>query len=170
MDIGMIVARLIHVLAGIFWVGAMLFVTWYLMPALNESGPAGGKVMAAIGRRGFIKVVPVIAILTMLSGIWLYWRISAGFDPVYLRSGPGHMYGTGGILAIVAFVIGMTMSRPAMMKAASLAQSAENADVAEREAMLAESTRQREKGLRAGRFVAWLLLASAVTMAIGRYV
>ena len=169
MDMGMIVARLIHVLAGIFWVGAMLFVTWYLTPALNESGPAGGKVMAAIGRRGFIKVVPVIAILTMLSGIWLYWRISAGFDPVYLRSGPGHVYGTGGILAIVAFLIGMTMSRPAMMKAASLAQSAENAD-AEREAMLAESTRQTEKGLRAGRFVAWLLLASAVTMAIGRYV
>ena len=30
MDMGMIVARLIHVLAGIFWVGAMLFVTWYL--------------------------------------------------------------------------------------------------------------------------------------------
>ena len=169
MDMGVIVARLIHVLAGIFWVGAMLFVTWYLTPALNESGPAGGKVMAAIGRRGFIKVVPVIAILTMLSGIWLYWRISAGFDPVYLRSGPGHVYGTGGILAIVAFLIGMTMSRPAMMKAASLAQSAENAE-AEREAMLAESTRQREKGLRAGRFVAWLLLASAVTMAIGRYV
>lgn len=169
MDAAMIVARLVHVVGGVFWVGAMLFVTWYLTPALNESGPAGGKVMAAIGRSGFIKVVPVIAILTMLSGIYLYWKVSAGFDTVYMRSGPGHAFAFGGIFAIVAFVIGMTMSRPAMIKAADLAQSAENADAAERERLFAESTRQREKGLKVGRIVAWMLLASAVTMAVGRY-
>jgi len=170
MDAAMILARLIHVVGGVFWVGAMLFVTWYLTPALNESGPAGGKVMAAIGRSGFIKVVPIIAILTMLSGVYLYWKVSAGFDTVYMRSGPGHAYAFGGIFAILAFIIGMTLSRPAMMKAAGLAQSAENADAGERESLLAESARQRDKGLKIGRIVAWMLLASAVTMAVGRYV
>ena len=117
MDYGLLLARLIHVLAGVFWVGAMVFVSAFLIPSLAEVGPDGGKVMVALQRRKFMVVMPVIGTLTMLSGIWLYWRASAGFQVDYMKSGPGHAYAFGAIFAITAFVVGMTVTRPAMMKA-----------------------------------------------------
>ena len=67
MDTSVIVGRLIHILAGVFWVGAMVFVTVFLLPAIRETGPDGAKIMAAITRRRFMQVMPVVAILTIVT-------------------------------------------------------------------------------------------------------
>ena len=170
MDAAIIIARLLHVLTGIFWVGAMLFMTAFLVPSIAEAGPDGAKVMAGLTRRKFMLILPVVAVVTILSGIWLYWRVSSGFNGVYLRSGPGHTYGIGGILAIIAFGIGVTVTRPAMMKAAALSQSAMNASPGERDALMARAQQLRMRSAKGGKVVAWLLALSAVTMAVGRYV
>ena len=170
MDAGMITARLIHVVGGALWVGAMVFVTAFLAPAIRDAGPDGAKVMGGIARRRFMQIVPAVAILTLLSGIYLYWRVSAGFDYNYLKSGPGHAYAMGGILAIVAFVIGLTITRPAMMKSMSLAQSAASASPEERDAMMAQAQALRARSAKAGVIVAWLLVMAVIAMAVGRYV
>jgi len=170
MDGTMIFARLIHVVTGVFWVGAMIFLAAFLAPALKEVGPDAGKVMNALARRGFMKIMPVIAMLTILSGIWLYWRVSVGFDPVYMKSGPGHAYAIGGLLAVIALVLGVVITRPAMLKSAALAQSAIAAEAGERERLMGEAQRLRERGARFGVVVAWLLGLAAVAMAVGRYV
>ncbi len=170
MDAGMITARLIHVVAGVFWVGAMLFVAAFLVPAIRDTGPDGGKVMAAVAKRGFMHVMPVVAILTILSGIYLYWRVSAGFDYDYLKSGPGHAYAMGGIVAIIAFILGITVTRPAMTKSMALAQSVASAAPEEREAIMAKAQALRTRGARVGTVIAWLLGLATLAMAIGRYV
>ena len=169
MDAGMITARLIHVLAGVFWVGAMLFVAAFLVPAIRETGPDGGKVMAAVGKRGFMQLMPVIAILTILSGVYLYWRVSGGFDYNYLKSGPGHAYAMGGILSIIAFILGITVTRPAMMRSMELAQSAAAAPPDERDIIMAKAQALRARGSKVGNVIAVLLVLAAVGMAIGRY-
>ncbi len=170
MDAGMITARLIHVVGGAFWVGAMMFLTFFLAPAIRDAGPDGAKVMGGIARRKFMQIMPVVAILTMLSGIYLYWRVSAGFNYDYMRSGPGHAYAMGGILALLAFILGLTVTRPAMMKAMTLLQSAATAPPSEKEAMLAEAQALRVRSTKAGVVVAWMLILAVVGMAIGRYV
>ena len=45
MNIYMIILRLIHILAGIFWVGTAFFFVLFFEPTLKTSGPAGGTVM-----------------------------------------------------------------------------------------------------------------------------
>src|SRR5687767_13848661 len=145
-DEAIVVARLIHILGGIIWVGAMVFVAAFLTPAIQETGPDGGKVMAAIGRRRFMVVMPVLAIATILSGIYLYWRVSAGFEMGYMKSGPGHAYAIGGLLAILAFVVGITVTRPAMMKSMALVQSASSASEAERPSIMAQAAALRNRG------------------------
>lgn len=170
MDVMMIVVRLIHILGGIFWVGAMIFVMRFLMPAMVEAGPDGGKVMAGIMRRGYTQAMLAVSILVILSGIYLYWRVSAGFNHTYLESRPGHTYAFGGIFAIIAFTIGISITRPSMTKAMELTQSAMGASGAEREAMLAQAQALRARGAKAGIVVMWLLILTAITMAIGRYV
>jgi uncharacterized membrane protein len=160
MSFGIAVARIIHVLGGVIWVGSMFFVSMFLIPAMTEAGPDAAKVMAALNRRNWMVFVPIIAILTIFSGLWLYWHTSMGFDPAYMRSGPGKAYGTGGALAILAFIVGITMTRPAMMKAEQLS----------REGNMAEAQAYRDRGARWGKIIGFLLIGAATMMAIGRYV
>ncbi len=168
-DEAIIVARLIHVLGGVFWVGAMVFVTEFLIPSIGEAGPDGVKVMAGIARRKFMQIMPVVATLTILSGVYLYWRVSAGFEPGYMKSWPGHVYAVAGGLSVFAFILGVTITRPAMVRAAALAQSASTASPAEREALLGQAQGLRVRGSRVGRVVVLLLVTATVGMAVGRY-
>ncbi len=41
-----ILARFIHVLAGVTWAGALIFVGWFVLPAVRGAGPAGGMAVA----------------------------------------------------------------------------------------------------------------------------
>ncbi len=168
-DEALIVARLIHILGGVFWVGAMVFVTEFLVPSIGEAGPDGAKVMAGIARRKFMQIMPVVAALTILSGIYLYSRVSAGFEVGYMKSWPGHVYAIAGGMSVIAFILGVTITRPAMIKAVALAQAASTAAAGERESLLGQAQALRSRGSKVGRVVVLLLVASTVGMAIGRY-
>jgi uncharacterized membrane protein len=170
MGFGIALARIIHVLGGVIWVGSMFFISMFLIPSMTEAGPESGKVMAALTRRKFMIVIPIIAILTMLSGLWLYWRASMGFNSAYMSSGPGRTYALGATMAILGFIIGMTITRPAMVKVSTLMAGAGTASPAERERIMAEVEAARAKGGRWGRVIAFLLIGAATLMALGRYV
>jgi len=170
MGFGLAAARILHVLGGVIWVGSMFFVAMFLMPSMVEAGPDAGKVMAGLNRRKFMIVVPVIAIVTMLSGLWLLWRVSMGFSAEYMSSGPGRTYSLGATFAILAFIIGVTITRPSMMKMNKLMQSAANASPAERDAIMAQAQAQRDRGIRWGKVIGFLLIGAATLMALGRYV
>ncbi|HXE57416.1 MAG TPA: hypothetical protein VNK43_05405 [Gemmatimonadales bacterium] len=165
-----IVLRLVHVVCGVLWVGMALFNTFFLGPALQEAGPAAGKVMEGLQRRRLMTITPLLAVATLLSGVWLFWRASLGFSGAFLRSPVGHTFALGGVAAIAAFVIGMTVARPAMMRAGALAQRlAGAASEGERQAMAAELGRLRARGATSGRLVAALLLVATAAMAVARY-
>ena len=170
MDAAMLLARLIHVVGGVFWVGAMIFVTFFLMPAFAEAGPEAQKVMNGIAKRRYVQILPVVAILVILSGLYMFWRASNGFQHDFLETRPGHTYAAGGLLAIIAFAIGIVVTRPAMTRAVALGQSAMSAAGADRDRMMAEAQALRMRGAKSGRVVAWLLIVATVSMAIARYV
>ena len=117
-----------------------------------------------------MEIMPIIALLSIVSGSWLYWHDSAGTGSGFMRSAMGMAYGTGGALAIIAFIIGATMTRPAMTKATALSLEANRADPAKKEVMLAEAQSHRMRAGRAGKWVAILLGLAATAMAVGRYV
>ena len=170
MDVILVVMRLIHVSLGVFWVGTMVFNAMFLGPSVRDAGPDGAKVMAGLMRRRFMDVMPAVAILNILSGLWLYWKMSGGFEPAYMRSGTGMTFGTGGLLAIVAFVIGVTVVRPSMLKAMALSPTVAQASPAERDALMARVQALRGKAMGAGKVVAILLGLAVAAMAIARYV
>ena len=62
-------ARVIHIVVGVFWAGTVFFNAWLLAPALRDLGPDGGKVMGALAKRGMLMILPVAGILTILSGV-----------------------------------------------------------------------------------------------------
>lgn len=165
----LIVLRLIHVVLGALWVGMMVFTAFFLGPAIQDAGPDGGKVMAALQRRGLMTVTPILALGTLLSGIWLYWRVSGGFQSGYVTSPGGLAFGLGGAAALLAYGIGMIVMRPSMLRVAALAQTLDSATPREREERMAEMQRLRARGAAVSRWVAGLLVAAVAAMAVGRY-
>lgn len=164
-----ILARLLHIVFGVLWVGFMVFMTFFLGPALGDTGPDGAKVMGALQKRGLLTAVPIFAITAMLSGLWLIWKMSGGFEHTWFASRMGMSLSTGALLAIIAFIVGMTVTRPAMMKAMALGQQAASATPAERESLMAEAGRMRQRGTQWGRVVAVLLLLATAAMGVARY-
>jgi hypothetical protein len=165
-----VVLRLIHVVCGALWVGMVFLTTFFLLPAVEEVGPDGGKVMAAMQRRRIMTVIPILAIGALVSGIWLYLRASAGMPAEFGRSRLGMAFGLGGLAAIVAWLLGMVVARPSMMKAMALAPSlGSSPSPEERQRVMAEVQRLRARAATSGRMTAYLLLFALAAMAVARY-
>lgn len=163
-----ILLRVLHVVLGVFWGGTILFNAFFLQPALRDAGPDGAKVMAGMVKRHMMTVVPIAAILTILSGLWLYWRLSNGFDHHYVHSAAGATYGLGGLAGIIALAVGLSMIRPNMTRAAAIMQHAPAAGP-EREAAMAEARRLRERAASANNVVTVLMVGTLLAMAVARY-
>ena len=170
MDLVLILMRLLHIVLGVFWAGTLIFQALFLIPAIRDAGPEGAKVAAGLMRRHFFTVLPPVAVLTILSGFWLYWHASLGFQPAYMRSSTGMTYGLGAMAAILAFVLGVTVMRPSMLRAAALAQAAGAAPPHERETKLAQAQVLRARAAQAAGIAALLLALATGAMAVGRYV
>ena len=165
-----IVLRLVHVVGGILWVGAAVFNMLFLAPALRASGPAAGPVMAALRQRGLFVFLPVVALLTILSGTRLMMIVSAGFDASWFQSTRGSVYAWSGLISIVAFVLGISVTRPLANKIGALAgQLAQAKDDAARAALGARLASAQKWMALTGFALTAMLLASAAGMAVARY-
>lgn len=169
MDSLFLAMRVIHIVLGAFWAGTLVFTAFFLLPAIREAGPDGAKVTAGLMKRRFLTIVPVVAIVTILSGFWLYWKASVGFQPEYMRSRPGMAIGIGAASAILAFLLGVSIVRPSMLKAAAMSQAAASAPAPERDARMAEAQALRIRAGKVGVAVALLLLLTTAAMAVAQY-
>ena len=169
MDIFFLFSRVLHVCLGVFWAGTLVFNAAFLLPAMREAGPDGAKVAAGLMRRKFLNIMPIVALVTILSGLYLYWRGSEGFRPAYMGSPIGIAYGLGAVAAVVALGLGVGILRPAMLRASALTQGAATLAPEERERAMATAQALRMRAGSAGVVVAWLLAGATVAMAIARY-
>jgi len=165
----LIVLRLVHIVGGIFWVGTVMYLTFFQMPSVAEAGPGGGAVMAGLQRRRLFTVLPVVALLTMLSGTRLLQVASAGFAAEYFESAMGQALLVASITTVVAFLVGVSVSRPAMTRVAALTMQREAAAPDRRLAIDVEVEGLRAKGRVANLTVTIILIVSASLMAVARY-
>jgi len=156
--------RVIHVLGACIWLGAAFFAAWFLLPALREVGPDAGKVMAAVQKRGWVAIMPVIATTTVLTGFWLY-------RPYMGAEGNAAKYlGYGGVIGVIALLLGGALIGPMMNKAMKLsADAAAMPDANARAAALKTAAALRDKSLMWARIVSLLVILAAILMTIAMY-
>jgi len=165
------VLRLTHILCGVYWAGTVFFFVTFLEPTIRSLGPDGGKVMLRLLERGYMKLVPMVAVVTVLSGLWLLWIQSSGFDANYMRSSIGMSLSTGGGLAILALIIGITVMRPAGARVFAIAkQLPELRDESQKKTLMAEMESARARLGGGGRIVFALLVGAVALMAVARYI
>lgn len=164
-----IVLRFSHVFFGALWVGMMAFQTFFLMPALGEVGPDAAKVNAALMRRRIPIIMPIFALITIVSGMWLLQRLGGANMGALMATPMGQAFAWGGAVALLSFLVGMIVMRPAMMRSMKLAESLPTTPQEQRGAVAAELQRLRARGALLGRVVTIMLLVTLGAMAVARY-
>jgi uncharacterized membrane protein len=166
-----IVLRVVHLVGGMFWVGSAVFGAIYLAPAMREAGPAAGAMVGVMQRRHLFTVMPMVALLTILSGVRLMWITSAGFSAAYFATGRGATFAVGGAAAIIAFCMGVFINRPMGIRIGEIQQAiAKATDDGARSELSAQLDRLQRQSATVGWLFLVLLMVAAVGMAVGRYV
>ena len=170
-QVAVLLFRLFHIVAGVFWVGSILFVARFLFPTAQALGPGAGPVMDYITRvRKMPQVLLGAGIITVLSGLGLYWHDSAGFQSEWMRSPTAMVFGTGAVLALIALVFGILVNKPAAERLGALAGEIKAGGGPPTPAQLTEMQALQAKLKGALRVVATLLFLTTVAMALARYV
>jgi uncharacterized membrane protein len=163
--------RLIHVVCGVIWVGGVLFIAWFLIPTIRGVGPAGGPVMSHMVQvRRLPIVMMVVAILTVLSGLALYWRDSGGFHGAWMQTGTGIVFSLGALLGLASVALGMAVSSPVGRRLGVLAAAAQAKGGPPSAEEAAEMQRLQARLAASSNLVAVLLVLATAAMAVARYV
>jgi uncharacterized membrane protein len=166
-----LLARFVHVVAGVAWAGALIFIAWFLTPALRATGPSGGAMMQQLMR---VQRLPVylmtLMALTILSGLSLFWLDITAFGPAWMHTGAGRTFAAGGAFAILSAILGMVVNVPASKKLGALMASIHAAGTQPSAEQAAELGRLQSRLYRAGQAVAVLILLAVICMGVARYV
>ena len=105
MDLTRISLRLIHIFAGVFWVGGSWMMVTYIGQSARALGEDAAKFMQHFSlRSGFQRGMAWAAVLSVISGIWLYY-LNFG-DAIVVNTGAGLALTVGGAAGIIALIIG----------------------------------------------------------------
>ena len=167
----LIILRVIHVLFGVFWAGTAMFNAFFLIPAVRALGPNGGAVMQEIaGKRKLPIYFLVAGILTVLSGIALYWHDSQGFGNGFMRSGGGMTFGIGGAIALITLLLGLFVVTPLAVHAGALGGAIAAGGKPPTPEQAAEMKGLQMKLGKMAAVAATLLTLTTIAMAVARYI
>ena len=162
--------RLIHILAGVFWAGAMFMMAGFLLPTVSDTGEAGGRFIQHLVQRRRLPIFLGIAMgLTVLSGLAMYARLTAATHGAWAGSRPGMAYGVGGLAAILGAAVGAIIGSSAGRRLAAIGQSASQAGKPPSVEQQAEIQRLQGRMRFAARTAAGLLAIAVAAMAVARY-
>ena len=167
----LLLLRVVHVLCGVLWVGAAVFLAFYIIPSVREAGPGAAPFMQKLGARRPPTYMLTLAALTVLSGFGLYWRDSSGFQShEWLRSGSAMVFGVGGVLGLFVLILGAAVISPAGRRMGDLAAQMQGAGGPPTPELIAEMQALQARLARSNTIAAVMLIVTTLCMAVARYV
>jgi len=163
----LLILRVVHIVGGVFWAGSFFMLALFVEPATRKMGPDGGKFMASLAGSGFPIAMMVAGLLTILAGLRLYGLLYAGANGWAPKSPPTMALLSGAVTAILAIVIGVSISRPAASRMAVLAKEVGGGKPTDPQA--AEIVRVRGRLVNSARVNAVLVAFAVLMMSVARY-
>jgi hypothetical protein len=165
----MVVLRIVHILAGVFWVGAALTTFLFLQPTAREVGPAAGQFMAHLAGKKLVDWVLRAAGLTILAGLLMYWRVSGGLNGDWLTSAYGIALTVGALCAIAAFTLGLTIVKPTLVATLALGSEVAASGGTPTPEQAAKLQALGKRGKDVGQIIVPLLIVAVAAMASAQY-
>ena len=168
----LLVFRVIHVLAAIAWGGSVFLMVVYLQPTAAAIAPAGAPFMAELlGRRRLVNGILGLAAATIVGGAFLYWHDwqATGSFSDWVTSTFGAWLTVGAVASILAFLIGLFVTRPAVSRMLALGAQMAQAGGPPAPEQAAEMQAIQARMKNAARTSFALIVVAAFTMATARY-
>jgi hypothetical protein len=105
----MIVLRLLHIVAGVLWVGSSFLFVGFIGPSAAEVGPSAGPLLhAVVKKRKVAKAITGLSTVTVLAGWVMWFRNLDQFGSIgdWLGTNFGLVLTIGGVIATVAAIEG----------------------------------------------------------------
>jgi hypothetical protein len=161
--------RLIHILSGVFWAGATIMLAGFVEPVSHAIGPDGAKFMQRLMGGKLPLSLTIAGPLTVLAGILLYWQDSAGLSSMWILSNVGIGFTVGGVAGIVAFLIGVSISRPTAAKMGVLGKATQTSGKPPSPEQLTQLNALQRTMSRATLWNTILISIALIAMAVARY-
>jgi len=119
----MVVFRIVHILAGVFWVGSVFMLVVFIQPSAAAIAPAGAPFMSELlSKRRLVDRIIALGSITIAAGLVLYWHDWHQYPSLsdWIRSHFGATLTVGMVFAIAALVVGLAVTRPNMTRFLSL--------------------------------------------------
>lgn len=165
-----LIFRAVHVLLAALWLGTSFMLVAFVMPALRDIGPGGGHFMQTLQRRKLHAFMALASILTVLTGLWLYWRFTTGLDEDVILSPGGLAFGIGGLCGLLAMILGGAIMGRGFARMVALGELAAAGSEMERATHLQDMAVLRQRLSVAGKLILLLMVLALVLMAIGHYI
>ena len=168
----MVVFRILHILAGVVWVGSVFLFVVYVQPTAAAIGPAAGPFMAEfLGERRVVDGIIVAAEVTVVAGLFIYWHdwhIYASFGD-WIGSTFGAVLTIGALCAIAALGIGMSVTRPNVRRLMALGRQVAESGAPPTPEVGAEMGAIQARLKVAARVSLGLLVIAVLAMSTARY-
>jgi uncharacterized membrane protein len=116
-----IILRIIHIFAGVFWVGAAATNVFFIAPTAAATVPESNRFMSYLTQNlNFLNRVRDIAALNILAGLLLYWNDSNGLQLAWITSPTGLAFTIAAIAALIAFTVFVVIGIPAIKRLGAL--------------------------------------------------
>jgi uncharacterized membrane protein len=167
----LILLRLIHIVCAVIWAGGMIYLAVFVIPAAKALGPHGARFIQQLsGTNKLPMIMNGCGILSIVTGIVLMRKVLGGIQPALFSSSHGLAILIGSELALVGFVIGLTVNLPVARRMSSIGKileaSGSQADIGQIE----ELRRLRSRSFAATNVIAILLFAALILMSIIKYI
>ena len=168
MNLVFIALRLIHIVAGSFWVSAAVLNAAFLIPAAKALGAEGGKFLQfVLGKLRLANYISLSAILTTLAGIALYWIRSGGLQTAWIFTSAGIILSIGAMTGIAAAILGGLHTAPIAARMENLGKEIASTGGPPKPEQLAQLQNLQAKLGQSGLWGAILLVVTIIAMAIG---
>lgn len=165
MDTWMVILRLIHITAGVFWAGSTFFLVSFIAPSVQATGAEGQKFMQQLGlRSGMTNALAGAATLSALSGIIMYILLT-DFDSEVMRATYFVILAIGGIAGISGWFVGFFVQNLTTRRMQALAADIAASGGPPSPEQMAEMQALAQRIGLGGRITAVLLTIAVVAMA-----
>lgn len=170
MDILVAVLSLVHIFSGVFWVGTSFFAISFINPAVQALGDDGQKFMRHLAFKTRFSITMLsVALLTVLSGLIMYWNIS-GFRSGWITSGYGVMLTLGAVFGFLGLASGYFMQFRNVQAMKALSAELQSGGGPPSPEQMQRMQSLSESVSRGGRITTVLLAIALIGMSTAQYV
>jgi uncharacterized membrane protein len=169
MNVGIVLLRLIHIFAGVFWAGAVFTLARFIEPAAAATQPESNKFMQRFMGGGFVMAMGIAGPLTVVAGLILYWIDSGGLQNGWIATPAGLGFTIGALIGLIAFGIGFFISRTTAENLTALGKEIQAAGKPPTPEQMAKLKALQQRLTDSSVWAALCLVVVVIAMATSRY-